>query len=91
MTQFDGLAEQVLQGHSVTREEGLEILQTDEAQLLPLVNAAYTISPCLFWSNSHHPNAVQRQERRLSGRLSLLFAIQYLHRFHRPVCVSVCR
>ena len=48
MTQFDGLAEQVLQGHSVTREEGLEILQTDEAQLLPLVNAAYTIRHAYF-------------------------------------------
>ena len=48
MTQFDGLAEQVLQGHSVTREEGLEILQTDEAQLLPLVNAAYTIRHAHF-------------------------------------------
>ena len=48
MKQFDGLAEQVLQGHSVTREEGLEILQTDEAQLLPLVNAAYTIRHAHF-------------------------------------------
>ena len=48
MTQFDVLAEQVLEGHSVTREEGLEILQTDEAQLLPLVNAAYTIRHAYF-------------------------------------------
>ena len=43
MTQFDVLAEQVLQGHSVTREEGLAMLHADDAQLLPLINAAYKI------------------------------------------------
>ncbi len=48
MTRFDVLAEQVLQGHSITREEGLELLQTDDAQLLPLVNAAYTIRHAYF-------------------------------------------
>ena len=48
MTQFDILAEQVLQGHSVTREEGLEMLQTDDAQLLPLLNAAYKIRHAYF-------------------------------------------
>ncbi len=48
MTQFDVLAEQVLQGHAVTREEGLELLQTDEAQLLPLINAAYKIRHAYF-------------------------------------------
>ena len=48
MTRFDVLAEQVLQGHSVTREEGLELLQTDDASLLPLVNAAYTIRHAHF-------------------------------------------
>ena len=48
MTQFDVLAEQVLQGHPVTREEGLELLQTDDAQLLPLVNAAYRIRHAYF-------------------------------------------
>ena len=48
MTRFDVLAEQVLEGHSVTREEGLELLQTGDAQLLPLVNAAYTIRHAYF-------------------------------------------
>ncbi len=48
MTRFDVLAEQVLQGRPVTREEGLELLQTDDAQLLPLVNAAYTIRHAYF-------------------------------------------
>ncbi len=48
MPQFDILAEQVLQGHSVTREEGLEILQTNDAQLLPLLNAAYKIRHAYF-------------------------------------------
>ncbi|MCY3728689.1 MAG: biotin synthase BioB [Nitrospira sp.] len=48
MTRFDVLAEQVLQGHSVSREEGLELLQTDDTQLLPLVNAAYTIRHAYF-------------------------------------------
>ena len=48
MTRFDVLAEQVLQGHSITREEGLELLQTGDAQLLPLVNAAYTIRHAYF-------------------------------------------
>ena len=48
MTRFDVLAEQVLGGHPVTREEGLELLQTDDAQLLPLVNAAYTIRHAYF-------------------------------------------
>ncbi len=48
MTRFDVLAEQVLQGHSVTREEGLGLLQTDDASLLPLVNAAYTIRHAHF-------------------------------------------
>ncbi len=48
MTQLDALAEQVLHGHAVTREEGRAILQTDEAGLLPLVNAAYTIRHA-FW------------------------------------------
>jgi len=48
MTRFDVLAEQVLEGHPVTREEGLELLQTDDAQLLPLVNAAYTIRHAYF-------------------------------------------
>ena len=48
MTRFDVLAEQVLEGHPVTREEGLELLQTGDAQLLPLVNAAYTIRYAYF-------------------------------------------
>ena len=48
MTRFDVLAEQVLQGHSVTREEGLGLLQTDDASLLPLVNATYTIRHAHF-------------------------------------------
>ncbi len=48
MTRFDVLAEQVLQGHSVTREESLELLQTDDTRLLPLVNAAYTIRHAYF-------------------------------------------
>ncbi len=48
MTRFDVLAEQVLEGHPVTREEGLKLLQTDDAQLLPLVNAAYTIRHTYF-------------------------------------------
>ncbi|MCY3956003.1 MAG: biotin synthase BioB [Nitrospira sp.] len=48
MTRFDVLAEQVLEGHSVSREEGLELLQTDDTQLLPLVNAAYTIRHAYF-------------------------------------------
>ena len=48
MTRFDVLAEQVLEGHPVTREEGLELLRTGDAQLLPLVNAAYTIRHAHF-------------------------------------------
>lgn len=48
MTRFDVLAEQVLHGHSVTREEGLELLHTDDAHLLPLVNAAYTVRHASF-------------------------------------------
>lgn len=48
MTRFDVLAEQVLEGHSVSREEALELLRTDDAQLLPLVNAAYTIRHAYF-------------------------------------------
>ncbi|MXX11508.1 MAG: biotin synthase BioB [Nitrospira sp. SB0675_bin_23] len=48
MTRFDVLAEQVLAGHPVTREEGLELLRTGDAQLLPLVNAAYTIRHAYF-------------------------------------------
>ena len=48
MTRFDVLAEQVLEGHPVSREEALELLRTDDAQLLPLVNAAYTIRHAYF-------------------------------------------
>ncbi len=48
MTRFDVLAEQVLAGHVVAREEGLEILQTGDAHILPLVNAAYAIRHAYF-------------------------------------------
>ncbi len=43
MTSCDTLADQVLRGHTVTREEGRAMLQTDTAGLLPLINAAYKI------------------------------------------------
>ncbi len=43
MTSCETLADQVLRGHTVTREEGRAMLQTGAAQLLPLVNAAYKI------------------------------------------------
>ena len=48
MTQFDVLAEQVLEGHSVTREEGLAILRTEDDQVLSLLNAAYRIRHAHF-------------------------------------------
>lgn len=48
MTRFDVLAEQVLEGRSVTREEGLELLRTEDGQILPLINAAYTIRHAYF-------------------------------------------
>lgn len=51
MTPCETLADQVLQGHAVTREEGRTILQTDEAWLLPLVNAAYKIRHA-FWGRN---------------------------------------
>ncbi len=43
MTPCETLADRVVQGHAITREEGRAILHTDSAQLLPLINAAYTI------------------------------------------------
>ena len=43
MTSCETLADQVLRGHTVTREEGRAMLQTGADQLLPLVNAAYKI------------------------------------------------
>lgn len=48
MTQFDHLADRILEGHAITRAEGLALLQTEEAQLLPLINAAYKIRHAYF-------------------------------------------
>ncbi len=42
-TTSNALADRVLQGHAVTREEGRAILRTEHAGVLPLVNAAYKL------------------------------------------------
>jgi biotin synthase len=48
MTFYHNLANQVLQGTSPTREEGLAILNTPQEQLLDLVNAAYRVRSRYF-------------------------------------------
>ena len=43
MMQFEQLADSVLQGRDINREEGLELLRTPDDQMLSLINAAYQI------------------------------------------------
>ena len=43
MLNFEHLAESVLQGHEIQREEGLELLETPDEQLFSLLHAAYQI------------------------------------------------
>ncbi|WP_128895151.1 biotin synthase BioB [Longirhabdus pacifica] len=43
ITNWNELADKVLQGDSITKEEGLSILQADDEQVLPLMNAAFKI------------------------------------------------
>ncbi len=40
---WEQLADQVLQGHKLTKEEGLRVLQADQDELLPLMQAVYRI------------------------------------------------
>lgn len=48
MTPFDNLADRILHGHTFTREEGVTLLRTDDAQLLSLIAAAYKIRHAYF-------------------------------------------
>ena len=43
MTKYTDLAERVLEGHVLTDEEALSILESPDEDLLPLLHAAYTI------------------------------------------------
>ena len=50
---WDMLADQVLQGHVLTPEEGLAILQSDDGQLLSVLAAAYRVRHRWFGNRVH--------------------------------------
>ena len=43
MTKYDDLAKRVLEGHQLTDDEALSILDSPDEDLLPLLHAAYTV------------------------------------------------
>lgn len=52
-TAWHDLADRVLQGHRLTEAEGLDILQSDDAQLLDLLSAAYRVRHHRFGNRVH--------------------------------------
>ena len=75
---WQSLAQKALNGDCLTVEEGLAVLEADNDEVLPLMQAAFKVQKALLRQKSEAEHDHQCQKRPLPRGLRLLLAI---HRF----------
>ena len=82
------LAPKALNGEQLTLEEGLSVLEADNTEILPLMQAAFQKSDTIITAKSKAEYDYQRQERAMSRRLRLLLPIDCFHGSRQKVYIA---